>query len=298
MIKRIRELKDGFAFVISDLQGNRSDFERVLTLYYYHRKIGECKYLIICGDLIHGYFGYQDESFYILNKLVQLSKEDTNIIYLMGNHELSHLMHWNLKKGAQHFTENFEEDLKVNRSFYWRFLNNLPFAVFTQGGLVINHSGASKALAGKANEKWDLFFKINSRSQWYKELDFEASFGIQEFQKNYWDPKFGLHTLDTAEGKILWEIFMNKNELQYGQEYETIVEGFLTTMAEIAPANILISGHLQALDGFKIVNHKHFRICTSYGASNEKLKKYLLLPTDQRFRSAHELLPFTRNLWN
>ena len=91
---------------------------------------------------------------------------------------------------------------------------------------------------------------------------------------------------------------MNKNELQYGKEYEKIVEGFLTTMAELAPANLLISGHIKAQEGFKIVNNKHFRICTSYGASDDKLKKYLLLPTDQRFQSAHELVPFTRNVWN
>ena len=61
----------------------------------------------------------------------------------MGNHELSHVMHWNLKKGTHYFAENFEEHLKENRSFYWRFLHNLPFVVFTQGGLVLNHSGAS-----------------------------------------------------------------------------------------------------------------------------------------------------------
>ena len=297
-MRRVRQLRDGFAFVVSDLQGNRNDFERILKLYYRFKEAGECKYLIFCGDLIHGYSGYQDDSLSILTRLIELLERDSDIIYLMGNHELSHVMHWKMHKGNQCFTQNFENELKDDRCFYWNFLENLPFVVFTQGGLVINHSGASKALAAITDERWDLFFKINSKSKWYAELNFEHTFGIQEYQKKYWDPEFGSKILNLAEGKILWEVFMNKNERQYGSRYEIIVEDFLATMAEIGPANLLISGHLKARDGFKIVTSKHFRICTSYGASSEGLKKYLLLPTDQAFQYARQLLPFMKNLWS
>ena len=297
-MRRVRHLKDGCAFVASDLQGNQRDFERILSLYYSHKEADECKYLIICGDLIHGYSGYQDDSSIILTRLIELLERDSDIIYLMGNHELSHVMHWKMQKNNQCFTENFENELKGNRSFYWNFLQNLPFIVFTQGGLVINHSGASKALAGTTDEKWDLFFKINSKSKWYSQLDFEDNFSIQEYQKSYWDPEFGSQALGLAQGKILWEVFMNKNELQYGSDYENFVDGFLATMNELAYAKVLISGHLEAEDGFKIINHKHFRICTSYGAKDESSKKYLLLPTDKLFQDAQSLEPYLRNLWD
>ena len=84
-----------------------------------------------------------------------------------------------------------------------------------------------------------------SKSKWYSELDFEDSFDIKDDQKNYWDPEFGSRTLDIAAGKILWEMFMNKNELQYGSNYQNFVNGFLATMNELADANVLVSGHLR-----------------------------------------------------
>ena len=55
MTRRILQLSDGYAFVVSDLQGNIVDFERILKLYYDCKESGNCKYLLICGDLIHGY---------------------------------------------------------------------------------------------------------------------------------------------------------------------------------------------------------------------------------------------------
>ena len=297
-MRRVRQLKDGSALVVSDLHGNRNDFERTLKLYYGLKETGECRYLIICGDLIHGYSGYQDDSLSMLIRLIELLERDPDIIYLMGNHELSHVMHWKMQKSNQCFTQNFENQIKGDRYFYWNFLQNLPFAVFTQGGLVINHSGASKALAGTTDERWDLFFKIMSKSKWYSNLDFEDSFGIKDNQKNYWDPEFGSRTLDIAAGKILWEIFMNKNELQYGSNYQNYVNCFLATMNELADGNVLVSGHLEVENGFEIVNHKHFRICTSYGVKDQSYKKYLLLPTDKLFQDAQSLEPYLRNLWD
>tara|TARA_Y100000589_G_C27118839_1_gene615500 strand:- start:484 stop:1377 length:894 start_codon:yes stop_codon:yes gene_type:complete len=297
MTRRILQLSDGYAFVVSDLQGNVVDFERTLKLYYECKESGNCKYLLICGDLIHGYTGYHDESFSMLQKVIDLCKKDSDIILLMGNHELAHVMHWNLKKRDYSFTEDLEKQLQQDRFGYWQFLHDLPFAVFTKGGLVINHTGPSKALAGKTNELWDLFFKINSPWKWYNELDFEKSFGMLQDQKDFWNPDFGERTLETAEGKILWEVFMNKNELQYGEEYYQIVENFLITMNKLAPAKVIISGHIEESEGFKLVHEKHFRLCSSYGASLDESKKYLLLPVNKQFNRASELKPFLCSLW-
>tara|TARA_Y100000589_G_C27040689_1_gene583040 strand:- start:78 stop:971 length:894 start_codon:yes stop_codon:yes gene_type:complete len=297
MTRRILHLHDGYAFVVSDLQGNLADFERILQLYYGRRQSVDSVYLLICGDLIHSYGGYNDESLKMLDMVIELSKKDLNIFLLMGNHELAHVMHWNLKKGNFNFSENLEIKMAEERHKYGHFLQNLPFAAFTKGGLFFNHTGPSKALAMINSEVWDLFFKFNSPWKWYSELDFEKSFGITEDHAEFWNQALGRKTLDTAEGKILWEVFMNKNELNYGEEYPRIVENFVITINKLAVANIIISGHIEESDGFKIVHENHFRLCSSHGASSNKSKKYLYLPIKKKFRKADELMPYLNNLW-
>ncbi|MCJ8345976.1 hypothetical protein MJH12_10580, partial [bacterium] len=102
---------------------------------------------------------------------------------------------------------------------------------------------------------------------------------------------------EKAEGHLAWEVFMNKNEYEYKKRYPKVLETFLENMSNIHPVKILISSHIEESKGYKIVNAKHFRVCTSYGANEDEDKKYLYLDTHTDFESAEDLIPRLRPLW-
>lgn len=297
MSERILKLEQGRALIVSDLQGNRRDFDRCLTVFSELQKRHECDYLIFCGDVIHGYADYPDESLEIIDTIIELRRLNRKIILLMGNHELSHVMHWKLSRGLQTFTESFERKIKENRKIYWQFFHDLPFAIISAGGLFINHTGPSAALSGIKSEYWDLFWKKHEPHCWYKNLDIEKSFQINQSQKAQWDPSFAKKSLLNPEGKVLWEAFMNKNELDYASIYETLLEGFTKTMSKIAPTNLIISGHIQEEIGYRIVHEKHFRLCSSYGARNVSSKQLLLVTLKETYKHAEQLKSGLINLW-
>ena len=298
MQPRILKLDQGKALIVSDLQGNLEDFERCLELFFELYSAKNCDYLIFCGDIIHGYAGYPDQSLKIINTLINLQQTNTNIILLMGNHELSHVVHWKLSRGSHSFTDDFEKKILNDRERYWDFFQKLPFAVISEGGLFINHTGPSAALSEIKDEKWDLYWKHHSRKDWYQYLNIEESFLITKALKSSWNPIFGENLLKTPQGKILWEVFMNKNEYQYKSNYDQLIQGFITTMSVIFPVNLVISGHIPEENGYRVVHDKHFRLCTSYGAVNQSSKQCLLVSMENNYEDTNQLKSCLINLWN
>jgi|GEM_PF-1042394 len=296
-MNRVLQLDKGVALFISDIQGNREDFDQALFLYQLLKKNKACDYFVICGDLIHGYPGYPDDSFSLLKQVMKLKESDPGIILLLGNHELAHIVHWGLQKGFISFTDTFEENLKEDRAVYWEFLNSLPFALYTSGGLMVNHTGTSAAMAGEKSEDWDLLLSITPPHLWYQNFDFEKEFKIKQEQKDQFDGPFGQKIQESPMGKLLWEVFMNKNEYAYRKKHDRIVEGFHENMSKIAPFDVLISSHIEEKEGYKVVHDRHFRLCTSYGARDQQSKKYLLLDVAAKIESAQQLVPQLRNLW-
>lgn len=297
VVSRVVHIKSGRMMVVSDIQGNKRDFERIIQLYQLLKNHKKIEYLLICGDLIHGYPGYDDESFELLNTIIELRKSDPNIIHLMGNHELAHVLHWNLQKGIINFTMNLEEKIQSNRAHYWSYLNDLPFAITTENGLFINHTGPSKALGGVKDPVYDLYLSIYKPHQWYQNLNFYREFKMNEELKTNFNQEFGLKIKDKAEGFLAWEVFMNKNEYEYKKRYPKVIETFLENMSKIHPVHLLVSSHIEESKGYKIVHPKHFRVCTSYGASDDEDKKYLYLDTMTQFTDAESLISRLRPLW-
>lgn len=298
MYERILKLDQGKALIVSDLQGNLTDFERCLELFFELYRAKKCDYIVFCGDVIHGYAGYPDESLEIINKLIRLLQDYSNIILLMGNHELAHVMHWQLSKRNLSFTDDFEKKILFDRELYWNFFEKLPFAVVSKGGLFINHTGPSAALSELTDEKWDLYWKHHSKKDWYQHLDIETSFLITRALKTAWNPDFGKKLLELPQGQILWEVFMNKNEYQYKSNYDQLLKSFIKTMNLIAPVNLVISGHIPEEKGYRIVHEKHFRLCTSYGVVNQSNKRCLLVSLENAYEQAQQLEPCLIKLWN
>ncbi|PCJ16349.1 MAG: hypothetical protein COB02_16435 [Candidatus Cloacimonadota bacterium] len=296
-MSRVVHIKSGRMMVVSDIQGNKRDFDRIIQIYHLLKQHKKIEYLLICGDLVHGYPGYEDESFDLLNSIIKLRKSDKNIIHLMGNHELAHVLHWNLKKGMIDFTTNLEEKIKSHRSNYWDYLSELPFAVTTENGIFINHTGPSKALGGVKDPIYDLYLSVYKPHLWYQNLNFYKDFKMNQSLKNTFDAEFGMKIKEKPEGYLTWEVFMNKNEYEYKKKYPKVIDTFLENMSNIYPVKLLISSHIEESEGYKIVSSKHFRVCTSYGANDDEDKKYLYLDTQTNFESAQDLISRLRPLW-
>jgi hypothetical protein len=282
--------------IVSDLQGNLRDYRRVLHLFdeFCH----EIKTtLVLCGDLIHALAGEPDHSLEILDDLRSRLSRGQSIVYLMGNHEIAHILHWELFKAGHSFTAPLEQRFMGQRATYLNFLNPLPFALITSGGILINHSGISATFGGQIDPRWDFFLSRIDPYSWFANLDFQKEFPtVPSLRKNF-DPCFGETVLETAAGQVLWEVFMNKNELSYPQAYSKLLQGTLRTFSARTKVHILVSAHLEEPEGLRVLNPAHLRICSSQGAKNDSAKKILVVDANKTYNHAQDLASHTRPLW-
>ncbi len=294
-MQRIRIIDSGRLMVVSDLQGNLRDFQRVLN-HFDRLCLEQQTTLVVCGDLIHAQPGEPDHSLEMLDALISRISQGESIIYLMGNHELAHVMHWDLFKAGHNYTRPLEKAFENQRKPYAKFLNSLPFALITCGGLLINHSGISAALGGQSDPLWDLFLVQKNPYFWLENLDFQKEFSLPDSLAESFDPSFGERLLKTPPGQILWEAFMNKNELSYSRDYEKLLRGTLRTFSARSEARILVSAHLEEPQGARVLHGAHLRICSSQGAE-DSAKKFLWVEADKNFHDAHQVLERALALW-
>lgn len=284
--------------LISDIQGNKRDFDQAIEVYERLLSLDKVDKIVFCGDLLHGYPGYEDDSLDLYMSIRKLSKKDPNILFLLGNHELAHVMHWQLQKGNLCFTQDLEDIIRPQRVAFAKYLANRPFAIITNNGLCINHTGPSIYLSSFKESE---FFKDISPQDWYANLDFAKEYKIQDSLLQNWDPNYGVDLMKDTTAPIMWEIFMNKNERdknsEYFDNYDQIVSGFLENMSKLNPCHLLISSHIEEPQGFKVVNDQQFRLCTSYGAEDDKSKKYLLVDTNDTYNKASDLELCLFSLW-
>jgi UDP-2,3-diacylglucosamine pyrophosphatase LpxH len=280
-----------YLLVASDLHGCQEDYKSVIQVYEKLLQTRKSAGLILLGDVIHGYPGYNDCSLSILTDIQERQQKGQNIIYIMGNHELAHVLHWDICKGNINFTGRMENDLlkeNLNRHCLHEYLCSLPFIACTKNGIVLSHTGISAAAAGIKDEKWDFFLSIFPFHLWIQNLNFAKEFHWdKDFGKTF-SPEAGEKNLDTPAGKILWEFFMNKNEHSYTKKYAEILQKNLQTYSRICPANILISGHIEEKNGFRVLSEQHLRLHTGR-ASTKEGGKILLIKQSQEIKSATTL---------
>ena len=283
----------GNLMIVSDLHGNGDDFRQVLRVYEKLKKEKKADYLIFLGDLIHAYPGKRkDESLEMIQKLIELdaNKEGSDVICVLGNHEFVHIYQIPLQRGNLEFTSWFENRIRKNREDIVRFFMDMPFMLRTNGGVLINHSGGSNRY-GTEEE-----FGFN----WIKEYQHNGDFDIHLKNIHTYKPQIGSDFMKTAEGDFLWDILMNGNERQYGDEYLKYNDDLLKLMSEDRenqPMNTLISGHIGVAYGAEILGDKQVRICTSAGCLGDLEKKFLLINASQKYSDASELLEHCRDLY-
>jgi hypothetical protein len=75
----------------------------------------------------------------------------TNVIMVLGNHEMPHIYGVTLIKGAIEFTPRFEHALVAHRESILAFFASLPFYVRTAAGVMLSHAGPSIEVIGQAD---------------------------------------------------------------------------------------------------------------------------------------------------
>ncbi|NOU60923.1 metallophosphoesterase family protein [Marinifilum caeruleilacunae] len=289
----IRDISSGKLMIVSDLHGNGYDFRQVHKVYQTLKAKGKADYLVFLGDLIHAYPGKQkDESLEMIEDLMDLkaNQAESDVICLLGNHEFVHIYHIPLAKGQLEFTSWFEYRIQKCREEVIRFFMDMPLMLRTQGGTLINHTGASNRYENQGDISLKELKDFNHQDGFTKHLE-----GIKTF-----DPQIGSEFMNTTKGDFLWDILMNGNEKQFGEDYHGFVDRLLQLTSDDRqeqPLNTLVSGHIAAEYGAEVVGERHLRICTSAGALGDLEKKFLLIDAAKTYKDAAELIEYCRDLY-
>lgn len=293
----ILDIPEGRYMVVSDLHGHAEDFELVMRKWKAHQAAGETDGLIFLGDLVHGRGKWPDASPSFIDTLIELrcNQAGSKVHALLGNHELVHIYHAELWSSTYCYTEEFEKAIAHNRDHYISFLEGMPFAIRTEGGVLLNHTGGSGYLAGlplglyqpdfTTLQNWN-HREVLTRIGGYIGRDFDLNTVQQSFK-----PDLGLNFRPSPEGNFLWEMLMNKNERVYNKAYSDVLRHTLTFLSEghASGLNLVTCGHIRVPEGWQVVNPQQLRLSTTYGAAGDENKTYVIVDAARRYRDAYEL---------
>nr|WP_320120286.1 metallophosphoesterase [uncultured Marinifilum sp.] len=289
----ILDISSGKLMIVSDIHGNGFDFRQVLKTYNSLKENGEADYLIFLGDLIHAYPGKQkDESLEIMQELMHLkaNTKGNDVICLLGNHEFVHIYHIPLQKGPLEFTTWFENRIKKVRKEIVSFFIDMPIMIRTHGGVLINHAGASNCYGSKNTVSLNDLKRMNHKPNFKEHIK-----SIDKYNMHV-----GFNFMNTKEGELLWDILMNGNEKEYGDDYLKYIDDLLKLSSEDRlerPMKTLVCGHIAAYYGAETVGDHQLRICSSAGCLGDLEKKYLLISADKNYANSEELLMHCRDLY-
>ncbi|MEM7333299.1 MAG: metallophosphoesterase, partial [Chloroflexota bacterium] len=115
--KRIVDVEEGRAFIVTDLHGDWDAYRRYRDKFFELNGQNQADFFCVLGDMIH-FTGPEasDRSVDIVLDLIRLQeKHPDKIRCVLGNHELPHIYSITLQKGNEFYTPRFEKSLKENR---------------------------------------------------------------------------------------------------------------------------------------------------------------------------------------
>ncbi|MCB8960533.1 MAG: metallophosphoesterase [Ardenticatenales bacterium] len=313
---RVRTLTKGTALIVTDLHGDGAAFRRCRDYFLAGQARGELDYFICCGDLIHRESPpEEDDSLAMLLEMQAWQASDPeHVIYLLGNHELSHIYRIILRKGDYRYTPRLAAAMGAKRAELLDYLATLPFYVRTAAGVAIAHAGAGSAMLEADN--WHTLRWLDHEAVWaglaaryppetcnqiraqisdlkrvsYDELVREA-WNVQSPADPFYDDWI-LNQLFMMEPlfDLLWNSFFLKNEQDFGSEYEQMVTAFLALLSEgFQPQRLLVCGHIAVADGVERVYRNQLRLATAAHAKPRSSGKMLRLRLDRPVNSLDEL---------
>lgn len=293
-------IDEGVLMIASDLHGNREDYNQVRKRFNEMRDQGLVDKLVLLGDIIHAYPGYEDYSVEILDDLIDNPNPDVSSV--MGNHELATLYHLRIfragAEGVLTFVEDFEKVIEGNRLKYIDFIRRMPYAIRTPGGVTIAHAGppVKFSLHHYDNE----FKKLSefSHDKFLQQLKDEVGVVLdpsgQPIPRD--DSVFlypiGDRFLETGTGHYWWNLLFNADEFKFDDyQYAMILDRFFFEMSRDGDKqNYLVCGHLPAEEGYATLRGKLLRISTSMGAKDDAHKTLALIDAQHNYGSMDELV--------
>lgn len=303
-VPKIVDIPVGRLMVVTDMHGNWEDYSQAWKIFHDLHEHGEVDKLIFLGDLVHNRNPKKDESIRILDDLIrkEANHPDSIVMAILGNHEMVHIYHIELWRGADCYSEPFEREIRDNRSRYIRFLMSMPFAIRTSGGTLLNHSGPSGIIGIRKEESYKVNFEV--LRNWKHEKLLAKCRDKAKMPRDFdplehFHPRMGMAFVRKRKGQFLWEFLMNKNENRYAQQYESIVNQFLQFMAQgtTAPLTVMVNGHLQVPKGIKIVTPRQLRLSSGFGAKSDKHKTFVLVDAEKTYQDAADLATKCRALY-
>lgn len=332
MARRIVDLEEGTAMVVTDLHGEGDIYYRLRDHYLSLYERGQAQRLIICGDLIHGYGEEADDSsLYMLLDFMQLRERFGDQVHmLLGNHEMPHIYSITLTKGEQEFTSRFEAALARldqqpdgihRRSDVIAFLAGLPFYVRTKAGVLLSHAGASAAVnTPEVVQKvmdFDHAAVLQTARNRLKQYDIErlrqiythnSRLSYEQQAKHFLavsgpeDPRYDdlLNTLMLEKNDdftLLWDILFNYNEKEAGlAAYESVTTHFLKVISldSAWKQRVIVGGHIVTKGGYAEVGSQHLRLASYAHARPRESGRYLLLDCAKPIETASQLISHLR----
>lgn len=332
MARRVVDLTDGVAMVVTDLHGRGDAFEAYQSRFVAHYEAGQVQRLILCGDLIHGNGPVKtDRSLEMIECVIALQQEygpDT-VTMLLGNHELPHLYSLPLSRGSVDYTPRFEARLSAagpdTRAEVINFISGLPFVVRTAAGVMINHTGAAALAALPGNRDrlqdfshTDLLARVdrviaNQNLADLREM-YSATTGMDYAEAAQYflavegpqDPRYNdllrnmILSRSDSSFELLWDTFFSRNEFGSNEKtYARMLMAYLATWSVGAPApqNVLVAGHIPVNGGYQIVAKQQLRLASHAHANPSNAGLYLLLDCAQPVQTAEALIPSLRSVF-
>jgi hypothetical protein len=301
---KIIDIPRGRLMVVTDLHGNWDDYLQAWRVFTELHELGEVDKLIFLGDLVHNRNPKRDESIRILDDLIRrgANQPESLCLALIGNHEMVHIYHIEMWRGADCYSEPFERAIRGRREHYIRFLMDMPIAVRTEGGTLLNHAGPS-GIVGLGREKaYNVTFDL--LREWPHEEQLAKCRKRAKLPKSFdplnnFDPRIGLAFVKKKKGIFFWELLMNKNENRYHEHYRSILERFMRFMAQgrERPLTVMVNGHLQVPKGLRIVDPLQLRLSSGFGAKSDRYKTYVVVDAEKTYADAADLATKCRAMY-
>jgi hypothetical protein len=315
---RVCEINTGRVMVVTDLHG---DWELYTRYRDYFMRYAEQDYtLVVAGDYIHseGPAEY-DQSLQIVLDLINLKRTlGSALIVLLGNHEMPHIYHIPLSKGAYIYTPRFESALGQHRSKVIDFFLSLPMWVRTKAGVSICHAGAFAEVNDPS--AMDILFHFSHRSLLQNTADnireefiprlrqyISAEMGIpyDEVVRQYLsvegpdDPRYddymlGAVTSQDPDFRLLWSALFSANELVYGRKmYTRYVKTLLSTLSlDYHLQSVLVTGHIGCRGGYELLaNNRQLRLASGVHAHPKSKAKVLIFDAAKPISNGRPLVP-------
>jgi hypothetical protein len=327
IISRIRDIDAGRVMVVTDLHGDWSLYQQYRNHFLHLRDLNQAHTLVVAGDFIHSEEPAEfDRSLDIVLDLIELKASlGTALIVLLGNHELPHIYHIPLSKGAYIYTPRFEAALGEHRQVVIDFFKALPIWVRTKAGVSICHAGAfggeyhlaamdqlfnlsHDALLSNAEDQLSEELRVILREQISADMDMPYADVVKHYLAvdSHDDPRYDDYLLGAIasqhpEFDLLWSALFSVNEYEYGQKgYTQHVKTLLSALSQgYYRQNILVTGHIGCRDGYRVLaNNRQLRIASGVHAHPQSAAKTLLFDAGTALPNARALIQNLQRLSN